>query len=112
MDAASLCRLVRATGGGRTTEEMRPDGRVGARCAYTPYSLRAASATLLFARRCRHPPGERDGGHRAMLAARPAPPALPTPRGRPPRPPGGPATTYRSGNWDNRHEHRFDKKRL
>jgi hypothetical protein len=105
MDAASLCRLVRATGGGRTTEEMRPDGRVGARCAYTPYSLRAASATLLFERRCRHPQGARYGGHRTITA-------LLTPTSVAALRPGGPATTYRSGNWDNRHEHRFDKKRL
>src|ERR1022692_1003613 len=84
MDAASLCRLVRATGGGRTTEEMRPDGRVGARCAYTPYSLRAASATLLFERRCRHPQGARYG------AAPPPPPPFSPPQAPPLYARGGP----------------------
>ena len=51
MDAASLYRLVQSYMKrlpGAAKEEMQPDGRVASRCAYTPHSLRATTATLLL----------------------------------------------------------------
>jgi integrase/recombinase XerC len=51
MDAASLYRLVQSYMTrlpGAAKEELQPDGRVASRCAYTPHSLRATTATLLL----------------------------------------------------------------
>jgi integrase/recombinase XerC len=51
MNPASLYRLVQSYMirlPGAAKEEPQPDGRVATRCAYTPHSLRATTATLLL----------------------------------------------------------------
>jgi site-specific recombinase XerD len=51
MDAASLYRLVQGYMmrlPGAAKDELQPDGRLATRCAYTPHSLRATTATLLL----------------------------------------------------------------
>jgi site-specific recombinase XerD len=51
MDAASLYRLVQSYMmrlPGAAKEELQADGSLASRCAYTPHSLRATTATLLL----------------------------------------------------------------